>query len=1512
MGDTKERLGIEIDVTFGKDLQSKLNELVNTLNQAFKVEGLQKMYDQFSKLGGATGKVTSGLKGSKADIETFAAATGILASEIEKVDKATGSNSNFNRWSKGLTEYAKGADAGAVAAKSFADAQNKVDAALATKESKIASLTSRYQELTTKAAAYTKETGKEAVSGAALSKAGDIFGSLSTSTSAGTLTRFDTLLASIKAKITAATNELATAEKARVASEVNTNTVKMRDADARKAINAQLVKEDAALATKEARLSSLASKYADLAAKAAAYTKATGKEGVSSSELSRLNNLVVSVNTGTSEASIKRVNTQLDAMQHKLKLAAAEAKNSGGAFSFLGDSIGKMAARLTEFYGIRAVLFAAGNQTREAVTATIDLNQAVHDIAAISGAPREAMQGISDSIMSIATNSRYSAKEVAGLMEVLAQAGVASRDLPTTSATVGMFATGAGATPEQAADVFTTALNVFDIKAEQGSKVANVLTAALNNSKLAVGGLATAFNYLGPQAAQLGMSLEDTVGIISTMSQAGIKASTIGTGVSQLLKELTVPKARFKNLLDAYGISPEEVNPKLHSFADIVDKLKEKGVQTEHLFQALESRVGRSVVAAVNLGGDAFRTMTASVTGTNAAVVAYDKAMEGSRARINVMKQEFVSLFVGVGTQSSAIFGGITDAITNVIRGLQQVPAIVSQITAAVVALAVVIKGISMLSLTGTVITAVLAVGTALAWAFGHDFDKQTQRVKQMSKNLSEVAETTQAVKDVTEKAKIEAEANNKALSAYDKLVKAGKSTVNAATEAGNTHIKMTAETKKSMYELREAHGEYFKGIDIEKLKYSELLGILKKVNEERFGSNESATSQYNSIAMDRNDDKYRLAVERRNLKSGNYEDTSAPLERSIAEREKRIAKAEANLKELRPKITGKVATADGLLYDIPTEKGADKKVVPPLPKATTGATPEEKHDKQLAVKKLDDAILLLKAEIANKESQLKASKLEFTETKALEDYKESAKEIENLKEKLAIKEKILEANKGAAAEVNGTVKLDSKLNPVGIVPNFKQGYTVPEAEDAVARKQEILSIDKDTIHRNADNARTAIAQTKLKTVPEKDTTTYQEKQEGMRISDEVAALNLRKETARTAAEVREIDDQIAAAQVASATKLRKIYEEQVELITKKGKAAYSNEEEYQTALQGSIDRVTELTRKEDELTASMNRQKGANIWDSFSKGFNQASIALGDLKSNMESLGNSIGSTMFSGVQDTLNSTLNVWTKPETEQVKSLREDIAKLNAQKAEIEGNIASSGAAVTPEQATALSNQKVQLAGINTELAKQSQLLGQQTNAWTAFKNGLSKLVGQIADAVQQMVVKLMVLYMWQKLVGFATSSAFQATSIDGGTQFSNGIEFNDGAVTQSIYGSMAGYAEGGQVPLNMGIAGKDSISALLMPGEFVIKKSVVDAVGVDRLTALNAKRFADGGLVGASDNYGKSVGKSTGNTEANLTIINVVDPSSIPKTTGQEILNVISYEAAQRGPTFRHLKASLQG
>jgi len=557
-------------------------------------------------------------------------------------------------------------------------------------------------------------------------------------------------------------------------------------------------------------------------------------------------------------------------------------KKMGAETNGVKSVLGHMFARLVEFYSIRTVLFAVGAQFRDATKSALDFNQNIHDILAISGESKDRFDAIASSIREIAKSSRFTSNEVAQLMQVLAQAGVKADELPAVSQQVGIFATATKTDPKLAGDLFTTAQNNYDIKAINATRITNALTAALNESKLEASGLGTAFNYLAPQTAQLGISMEKTLAMIATQAQAGVKPSTIGTGMSQMLKEFAAPKARLKSLLEYYGIKAEDIDPLKNDFPAIVDTLNnalgkagEKGVQVSHMFAALESRVGRSTVASLKLGGDAFREMESKITGTSAAMIAYDKSMEGAHARMNVVKQMFQEFIANALAPMAPAFIAATESLQGWLTGLNAInPSALAAVTGLVAITAAIGGLISTVSILKTVagtatvgggiasllgITATTAIGPILAVvaaisvlvggiaAVGYGLNKQKREQEEVTKAELAAIEVKQKYANVMESIGRTTERQHPELKKYAEAVALYGEKSAEATALGNKKLVMTAQQRVELSKLILQSPALQNTILSENELYSEQYNIMRMLNAEKFTNASNAAKEYNS-----------------------------------------------------------------------------------------------------------------------------------------------------------------------------------------------------------------------------------------------------------------------------------------------------------------------------------------------------------------------------------------------------------------------------------------------------------------------------------------------------------------------------------------------------------------------------------------------------------------------------------------------------------------------------------------
>jgi len=1504
-----EKLGIEINIDLGK-----AKEQIDRLN------GL------LAKLGQSPDAAQKSLEKLTARIEALGKATGLAPERVKSLMKAFEDSSSFEKFFKNLGKFGEGTEKVLNAEKVMIRQRNK-DLETAGNERMVLIRRQNQQELEERRrtiqmlkAQSLDDTRKIQISAAS----GPADGMLSTR--AAFIRRQQEDLGKQVLDIQKNTEKIANAEKA---------SEKLRIKVLETAGNERLIlirrQNQQEL---EERKRAVQQIQAQSSQQQLSWNAAAGTQGVK----------YQGVQGGFVRSSVQAQNLSTDAMTrlqteaNKMNAALREAPKH---VNVLDVALGKLTARIAEFYSVRAVLFAVTNQIRDAISGALDFNQSMYDIAAVSGSTDKEMAMMGDSILNIATHSKYTAKEVGNLLQILAQAGVAAKDMPTVSGVVGMFATGTNATPQQAADVFTTSMNVWDIQAEDSIRIANTLTAALNASKLEVGGLSTAFNYLASQSATFGYSLEETAGIIAAMSQAGVKASTIGTGVSQLLKDLAVPKERFKDLLKTYKISLDEVNPTIHSFADIVQVFTDKGVAAEDILARMDTRVGRSLVAAMKVGAGAFRDMTDAVTGSESAIVAYSKSMEGARAKMNVLKQSFLAVGVSISESLSGVFGPMISVITTVVQGLGTLPGQIILFAGALRVLIPVVNSLTVSMLANPLFGAYAAVAltiTAVIVALGYFGSKTSETAEifkgyndQVLKNVEAYQQVSKAIKE----SRREAERNDKELAKagelYDKLGEKAELS-NSVLEK---KVKITDATKIALYELQKQYPQHFDNIDLENLKYGDQLSIIRNINRERKIKDISNVNAMNK------------------------------LDESIAEKQKRVAELEARAQDeptfFGPGYIGTKNEIDQLQKDIKAEKQELERTAQMTSAGSwyynkgqrhfNDGSPddEKKKDKD---SKLGHGTAGPKAvdmgEVLRKNQNETVKKIQEYEVKTIEN---TISEIQT---------QLTDAHKrgDAVAFKNLSGKLEQKFQELRDKKEerFVEDYWASLAQSIGAEYQDgkfVFSGDKSEDNKRNYEAnkggfladvqkRFAAFRTDLTAEQSKNLTKMpdpkidllslgadkKEKVLNFELKAFQQRAEIQKEETYTAAGIYEIEESILLKTREIGAQKVKNLEADNAAIEKWLKQNEGNEALKQKAeeYRGVLERNKETIKDQNLLLEAQGKQYDRltdhSFWSNFKKGSGSAWSSISDTDKLSQGLGSDLTNSAFNGITGTLSNTLSTFIMPDQDAIDSIKSKINELNVQKAQIQASISSitsKGEFMTGADKTALNEQASGLEAVNASLREQEKLLDKQNNAWSRFKDGLAETMKQILKTLQEYIIKLMVVALVKKIAGVAAGSGGEGTipAIEnvGGQDIATGLAATGatgGLVGTNRIGKnpLMAFASGGLVPMMPGAdPNKDSVHALLQPGEFILPASVTRKVGIGFLENLRAQKFAEGGLVGGSGNRSKG---ASGEIPVNLTLINVADVNSIPPqpVDANQVINIVSFDINKKGTIHRTMKLAI--
>lgn len=357
--------------------------------------------------------------------------------------------------------------------------------------------------------------------------------------------------------------------------------------------------------------------------------------------------------------------------------AAAQAQKYGEAVrklteehARLGGPLGTVGSLLRNFlrYAVGyQVLYSVINAVVALTKGVVDLNDALANIQAITAGTDSEMNRLASTINDVAVSTKFSTNEIAEAAKVLSQAGYSPGEMPAALRAVADFAAATSTQLSVAADTITTMKEVFTDLSE--TEIANQLTKAVNISKLSGEDLQTILS-LGAQVAKgYNLTSEQYLAAVTVLKDAGIKASTVATGLRQAMLEVFNPDDKLAEALQKQysrigeGISEEEVKAKFANMAYAAQPLIEVMTELERL--GFGTAEGHDLNRAVD--NRALNVLQALIGKTDELTAAQQRllfgmaASEGSATAMGSLKAQWDNLGSAIGAVSYEFLHGFVE-----------------------------------------------------------------------------------------------------------------------------------------------------------------------------------------------------------------------------------------------------------------------------------------------------------------------------------------------------------------------------------------------------------------------------------------------------------------------------------------------------------------------------------------------------------------------------------------------------------------------------------------------------------------------------------------------------------------------------------------------------------------------------------------------------------------------------------------------------------------------------------
>lgn len=178
----------------------------------------------------------------------------------------------------------------------------------------------------------------------------------------------------------------------------------------------------------------------------------------------------------------------------------------------------------------------------------------------------------------------YTASQVADGEAEMIKAGVSLKDIMGGGLKGTLALAAAGQTDvATATTIAASAMTQFKLKGKDIPHIADLLAAGADKALGSVEDLGYGLEQSGTTAHQMGISVEETTGVLAAFAQAGLIGERGGTTFKQMLLQLASPTKQSQKLMDQYGLSLYKANGEIKSMPELAANLQKS---FEHLTPA--------------------------------------------------------------------------------------------------------------------------------------------------------------------------------------------------------------------------------------------------------------------------------------------------------------------------------------------------------------------------------------------------------------------------------------------------------------------------------------------------------------------------------------------------------------------------------------------------------------------------------------------------------------------------------------------------------------------------------------------------------------------------------------------------------------------------------------------------------------------------------------------------------------------------------------------------------------
>jgi len=292
----------------------------------------------------------------------------------------------------------------------------------------------------------------------------------------------------------------------------------------------------------------------------------------------------------------------LDLAAHGLKQGQISIRNFALSTRLLINEIKDLIIWQARWYATKAIVFLPVEAMSNVTRGFLEFEQNLKNVQAIGGFTTKEMEKLKNVIFDTGKSLPISFSDSSKAMMDFAQAGLEANEVATLFPIAAKMIQPTAEKMDDAIKVLVPVMKSWRLEAEDMPVIANQVASAMALSILKVADLSTVFNYLASTASLSNLSVKETMTLVTALSNVGVKASTIGTGISNALTLFIRQDDKFRDELRKAGISIEQFKASAEKgLYDVIKLFAQSDIPIDVLFRGTEKRTGRVLASLATL-----------------------------------------------------------------------------------------------------------------------------------------------------------------------------------------------------------------------------------------------------------------------------------------------------------------------------------------------------------------------------------------------------------------------------------------------------------------------------------------------------------------------------------------------------------------------------------------------------------------------------------------------------------------------------------------------------------------------------------------------------------------------------------------------------------------------------------------------------------------------------------------------------------------------------------------------